>query len=139
MNHLFKSERYLKIFSLILALTIWFIAANEGDRTVSTRFQDLQVERILVVTPEVRNICEGFVVVNQVPQVKVTLRISSVLALSSENVIEDFFKAYITLEGLTEGVHNVDVRFELLKTGLNVVKVEPERIEVDLQRVTTLL
>jgi YbbR domain-containing protein len=137
MDHLFKSERYLKIFSFILALTIWFIAVNQGDGIVSTRFQDLQVERILFITPEARDIGQGIVMVNQIPQVKVTLRISSVLALSSGSVLEDFLKAYITLEGLTEGVHTLDVRFELLKAGLNVIKVEPERVEVDLQRIIT--
>ncbi len=137
MNHLFKSERYLKIFSFILAFTIWFIAVNQGDGIVSTRFQDLQVERILVITPEARDIGQGIVMVNQLPQVKITLRISSVLALSSGNVLEDFLKAYVTLEGLTEGVHTLDVRFELLKAGLNVIRVEPKRVEVDLQRIIT--
>lgn len=129
-----ESEHYLKIFSLLLALTIWFMAVNQGEQVVNTRLQEFQVETALLLTPEVREMGEGLVLASELPQVRVTVRISGPSAVAEGTAVGDSVKAYINVAGLTAGVHTIDVKCQVAQAGVKVVKVEPPRVVVNLQR-----
>jgi YbbR domain-containing protein len=134
MTNWLSKEQYLKIFSLILAIAIWFMAIDQEDRAVNTRLQDFKAERTVVVTPQVRDLPDGLVLVSAIPQVRLTLRVSGASAILGKAGAENSVGAYISLLGLSSGLHIVDIQVESQDISITSVKAEPSQAVVELQR-----
>ena len=111
-----RNLRY-KILAVLLAIVLWFYAANE---------RGLMRERVFDNVPiAVHGLSEGLVLAGELPQAQITLR-GSVEGL---NVNE--LTAYLDLSGISVGQATVPVMVNV-PSGISFVGVKPSRIGVQI-------
>lgn len=112
-----KPTVYWRIFSLLLAITLWLLAA--GDGTLG------EAERIISLGVEVHNLPPDLILVDPPEAVKVRIRgLSPIL-----NRGEDFIDAKIDLAGAAEGTETYDVVINA-PAGIEVLSVMPRFVSV---------
>ena len=108
---------YWRIFSLLLAITLWLLAA--GDGTLG------ETERIVTLEVDVLNLSEDLVLVESPEQVKVRIRgLSPIL-----NRGEDLIDAQIDLAGAVEGTETYAVAIQA-PAGIEIMSVTPRWVSV---------
>ena len=112
-----KPEVYWRLFSLLLAITFWLLAA--GDGTLG------EAERAISLGVEVKNLPADLVLVD--PPESVTVRIRGLSPLLNRG--EGAVFASIDLSGAVEGTetYSVDVEGPL---GINIISVTPGWVSV---------
>lgn len=114
---------YWRIFSLLLAMTFWLLAAGDGSLSGT--------ERITTIAVEVQNLPSDLALVGSPEMVRVRIRgLSPIL-----NRGEDSLVAKIDLSGAEEGseTYAVDVEAPL---GIEVVTITPRWVNVYTEQVT---
>lgn len=120
MNRLFDRDIFVKLFSLFLAVVIWFVV--DADRQRGT---DTSAERIFMVVPKVVGLSPGLALAGPVESVRVRLR----GPLKSLEDVGPRLEAEVDVSGKGKGNHVVPV-YVTVPGGLWVSEVVPERIEV---------
>lgn len=111
-----------KIIALIIAIILWFFVMNEQNPAIDTSF---------TVPLEVSHVPDGYTIERGVESVKLKVRgPRSLFALATERD----FKAYVDLNGLTEGKHSVRVQ-TVLPQGFDLVTASPETVIFDIDKI----
>ena len=110
-----RSELVLRLLSLLLAIVLWFMAAEEGPGRFGPQQQRLAVPL------EVRGVPQGLEASGAPESVELEAR-------GFRRPAPEAARAYVELVGLGPGRHMVPVRVEA--PGLVVVSVEPSRVAV---------
>ena len=129
MSSLFK--RFVKnlptfLTAFLLAITIWIMAVNSNDPVDKQTFpQGIPVE---VIGQD-----EELVITNEVPS-QVTVSLSAPVSMW-ETLIDspELVHAYIDLNGLQEGTHELEVHVEVDARPVKVETIAPSEIEVILE------
>lgn len=112
-----KPEVYWRIFSLLLAMILWLLAA--GDGTLG------ETERIINLNVELQNLPADLIVIEAPESVKVRLRGLSPLLNRGENAV----LASIDLAGAVEGTETYSVEAQA-PIGVEIVSVTPRWVSV---------
>ena len=131
MINFFRKNLPEKCLALIVAIGCWIFVMND---------QNPQIENTYTVPISIANAPEGYQISKDVETVKVRVRAPRSLF---SNVDETNFKAYVDLNGVESGTHELQVQtvlpsgFELVSVGptkvaLNVDKIEQKQIPVRL-------
>lgn len=131
MINFFRKNLPEKCLALIVAIGCWIFVMND---------QNPQIENTYTVPISIANAPEGYQISKDVETVKIRVRAPRSLF---SNVDETNFKAYVDLNGVESGTHELQVQtvlpsgFELVSVGptkvaLNVDKIEQKQIPVRL-------
>ncbi len=118
-RRLSRSELVLRLLSLLLAVVLWFLAADQRPGGLAP-----QQER-LTVPLEVRGVPEGLEASGAPERVELVVR-------AFRRPAADGLRAYVDVGGLGPGRHLVPVQAQA--PGFVVVGVEPARVSVQLER-----
>lgn len=111
-----------KIIALIVAIILWFFVMNEQNPAIDSN---------ITVPLEVQNAADGYVVNRTVETVKLKIRgPRSLFAMATERD----FKAYVDLNGATEGKHSMKIQTSLPQ-GFEVVTVSPESAIFEIDKI----
>lgn len=130
MDNLFQSKWFLRVISLVLAISLYFIATYEPNKTDNKSLLPSftkETEQLEDIPLNVRMDSEKYVVSGLPEYVKVSLEArASVLA---PIIRQKNFTAYVDLNDLGEGEHTVDVRYENIPDDVTVY-IDPKTIDV---------
>lgn len=122
MMDILKRNLAAKIIALIVAIILWFFVMNEQNPAIDSSF---------TIPLEVTHLPEGYTVERGVDNVKLKVRgPRSLFAMATERD----FKAYVDLNGITEGKHSVKVQ-TVLPQGFDLVTVSPETVIFDIDKI----
>lgn len=117
-----KANWQLILLSFLLALLLWvYVVSAEAP----------QMERVFTITLKARNIQEGLIL-TQAPG-NVTLRVRAPVRMEIRS--EDL-EAFVDLQGKKEGQWLVPVQMKPIP-GANLVEMNPEKVLVTLEKITT--
>jgi YbbR domain-containing protein len=112
------------ILSIILATMVWFVAVHEENPPIEDDYGE-------AITLEVENLPPGTIIFGDVPD-RVNLRLRAPQS-SWESLSPDKFRAWIDLEGLTPGLHDVPVQIQVSDRSVVVVGKGPSSVNVRLE------
>lgn len=115
-----QADLWLKVFSLLVALVVWFYAASRATPPAEVGWR-------MSVPLEVRGLASGLVVAGAPPTIDVSLAASP----GQESAVKGEVRAILSVEGLAPGHHRLAVRVPQPAVG-RVVGVSPRWIELDL-------
>lgn len=112
-----KPDVYWRIFSLLLAITLWLLAAGDGNLG--------ETERIISLSVGIENLPRELVLVDHPEDIKVRVRGFTPILNRGEDLID----ARIDLSGAVEGTetYSVDVEAPL---GIEVIGITPPWVSV---------
>ena len=119
------------ILSMLLALIIWLIAITQENPLVQREYDE-------AIPVSVRNIDESLALIQNLRNRTVTVTLRAPERAFDELTANDF-SAYIDLEGLEEGVHDVDVTVSVVDPQVKVLSVQAPKLHVELDQVSTRL
>jgi YbbR domain-containing protein len=112
------------VLSIILATMVWFVAVREENPPIEDDFQQ-------PIPLEIENLPEGTVLFGDVPD-RVTLRLRAPQT-SWEKLSPATFRAWIDLDGLTPGLHDVSVHMDVSDPLVVVEEQRPSSVNVRLE------
>ena len=118
-SSIFRRNLPAKIIAFIIAAGIWLFVMNEQNPSIDGSFS---------VPIAVENEPEGYQISYMENSVKLNVRGPRSLFVSAK---EQDFKAYIDLNGVDAGRHNVKVKV-VLPQGFELLSVSPDTVEVDM-------
>jgi len=114
--------------ALVLALAIWVLAIYEENPPKTELFpQGIPIE---IVEKDERLVILGDIV----EEMQITVRASK---SSWESLTPSSFRAFINLEGLKAGLHEVEVQVECPDRSVEILKKEPEKVAIRLEELKT--
>ncbi len=124
-----KSPAFLKILSLFLALILWFFIAGEGEDVWGTQVRYTYSE----IPLHARGLGEDLAVAEAEESVDITLQ---GFPQAFDGLTPADLEAYIELNGLEEGRHEVRIRADA-PAGLSIVRISPSTTEVVLEEMVS--
>ncbi len=115
------------ILSVILGTMVWFVAVREQNPPVEADYSP-------AIPLEVENLPAGTVIYGEVPD-RVVLRLRAPQS-SWDRMSPAKFRAWIDLDTLTPGLHDVPVQLEVSDDAVTVVEIRPSSASI---RLDTLL
>lgn len=112
------------VLSIILATMVWFVAVREENPPIEDDFRQ-------AIPLEIENLPEGTVLFGDVPD-RVTLRLRAPQS-SWEKLSPATFRAWINLEGLTPGLHDVSVNIDVSDPLVVIEEKRPSSVNVRLE------
>lgn len=115
---------WAKLFSVILAIIIWFFVTSEKIP-----------EKVLIIPLKLENIPQGLVVANKFDN-NISIRIKAAQSII-DNITFRNFKAFIDLSGSrsSENYYKVQLNTDMLPKGAKIVRIEPRAIKIRLENV----
>lgn len=110
--------------SIILATMVWFVAVREENPPIEDDYSES-------INLEVENLPAGTIVFGDVPD-RVSLRLRAPQS-SWEELSPAKFRAWIDLDGLAPGLHDVTVQIEVSDPSVVVVEKRPGSVNVRLE------
>jgi YbbR domain-containing protein len=110
--------------SIILATMVWFVAVREENPPIEDDYGES-------IPLEVENLPPGTVIFGDVPD-RVTLRLRAPQS-SWEELSPAKFRAWIDLDGLIPGLHDVPVNLDVSDRSLVIVETRPGNVNVRLE------
>jgi YbbR domain-containing protein len=112
------------LLSIILATMVWFVAVHEENPPIEDDYGE-------TINLEVENLPSGTIIFGDVPD-RVNLRLRAPQS-SWESLSPDKFRAWIDLEGLSPGLHDVPVQIQVSDRSVVVVGMGPSSVNVRLE------
>jgi YbbR domain-containing protein len=112
------------LLSIILATMVWFVAVREQNPPIEADYGHQ-------IPLEVEGLPEGMVIYGEVPD-RVALRLLAP-QLSWDGLSPSKFRAWIDLEELAPGLHDLPVQVEVSDRSVSVVEKRPSTINVRLE------
>jgi YbbR domain-containing protein len=112
------------VLSIILATMVWFVAVREGNPPIEDDYGQS-------IPLEVENLPPGTVIFGDVPD-RMTLRLRAPQS-SWEELSPAKFRAWIDLDGLAPGLHDVPVNLDVSDRSVVVVEARPSSVNVRLE------
>ena len=122
LRNLFQHNLAAKIIALIAAVILWSYVMNDQNPSTDGTF---------TVQLTTLNAPEGYKITYDTEKVKIKVRGPRSLFI---NIGEQDFKAYVDLDGLDSGEHEVKVKTSLPQ-GMDLVETEPDTVKVTLDRI----
>lgn len=118
----FRKNLPEKCLALIVAIGCWIFVMND---------QNPQIENTYTVPISIANAPEGYQISQDQEKVKIRVRAPRSLFMS---VDETDFKAYVDLNGVESGVHELQVQ-TVLPSGFELVATSPTKIAVNVDKI----
>ncbi|NJN82196.1 MAG: hypothetical protein HC802_07905 [Caldilineaceae bacterium] len=112
--------------ALLLGLVVWLVAINQENPLVSTSFPE-------PIPIAVRGLDESLAPLQDLSDETVRVVVKAPRN-SWDNLKVDDFNAYIDLSGLAEGIHDVDVRVDVVDPTVDIQDVQRPQLRVQLDR-----
>ncbi len=112
----------IKVLAVLAAIIFWFLVVAT-ENTFYTYPDEIPVKAF--------NLPENLVVAQDLGTVKLRLKIDNRDTI--KNLTIDDFSAYVDLEGATVGERQADIEVSSKKSEINVVKVDPSSIKVNIE------
>lgn len=112
------------VLSVVLAVMVWFVAVREENPPIEEDYRS-------TISLEIENLPPETVIFGDVPD-RVTLRLRAPQS-SWDELSPDKFRAWIDLNGLTPGLHDVPVQIEVSDRSVDVIQKRPTSVNVRLE------
>jgi YbbR domain-containing protein len=112
------------LLSIILATMVWFVAVHEENPPIEDDYGE-------TISLEIENLPSGTIIFGDVPD-RVNLRLRASQS-SWESLSPDKFRAWIDLNGLSPGLHDVPVQIQVSDRSVVVVEKRPSSVNVRLE------
>jgi YbbR domain-containing protein len=112
------------LLSIILATMVWFVAVHEENPPIEDDYGE-------TISLEIENLPSGTIIYGDVPD-RVNLRLRASQS-SWESLSPDKFRAWIDLNGLSPGLHDVPVQIQVSDRSVVVVEKRPSSVNVRLE------
>ncbi len=122
MMNFFRKNLSEKCLALIIAIGCWIFVMND---------QNPQIENTYTVPISIVNAPEGYQISKDTEEVKIRVRAPRSLFT---NVDVSSFKAYVDLNGVDDGDHELQVQ-TVLPSGFDLVSVGPNKISINVDKI----
>ena len=112
------------IFSVILASMVWFVAVREQNPPVEANYAPSILLEVVSVPPDM-------VIFGDIPE-RTTLRLRAPQS-SWDQLSPTKFRAWVDLENLSPGLHDVPVQVEVSDEAVTVVEKRPGTVDIRLE------
>ena len=122
MMSFFRKNLSEKCLALIVAIGCWIFVMND---------QNPQIENTYTIPISIANAPDGYQISKDTESVKVKVRAQRSLFM---NVDVGSFKAYVDLNGVEDGTHEIQVQ-TVLPSGFELVSIGPSKISINVDKI----